>query len=604
MRLIAQEGEHKGKDWSQLFDKTDVMIVARDGVKLHTEIYAPKGAKEALPIVLERTPYGINDDEKGFSRILGRYSEMIPDDYIFVFQDIRGRFGSEGQFVMNRPVRNRKDDKAIDEGTDTYDTIDWLVKNVPRNNGRVGLLGISYGGWLTVMGMLEPHPALKAVSEQASPADMFLGDDFHHNGAFRLSYGYEYSTMMETDKTVFHFSFDRFDTYDWYLRLGPLSNANAKYIHGKLPTWNDFVAHPNYDEFWKAQAMPYVLPEKPKVPNLNVAGWWDQEDAYGPMKIYELMEKEDPDHLNYLAAGPWNHGGWARARGDSLGVIPFGSDTSLYFRQKIEAPWFAYWLKNKGKLPLKEAVLFQTGSDKWVQFDAWPPHDAKKRELYFHEDGKLSFDAPVAGGETFDSYVSDPAHPVPYRHRPIDMTYPDDHPGGWYTWLVEDQRFVDNRPDVLSWQTEELKEDVTLAGSVTAKLFAATTGSDSDWVVKLIDVYPENYPEKWQLSGYELMIADEVFRGRFRKSFEKPEPITPGAVTAYTIDLHTANHVFKKGHRIMVQVQSSWFPIIDRNPQKFVPNIFEAKEGDFVKATQRIYRSKEHPSGVEISVVQ
>jgi uncharacterized protein len=603
-QLIAQEGEEKGNDWSQLFDKTDVMIAARDGVKLHTEIYAPKGAKEALPIVLERTPYGIKDDEKGFSQILGRYAEMIPDDYIFVFQDIRGRFGSEGQFVMNRPVRNREDAKAIDEGTDTYDTIDWLVKNVPRNNGRVGLLGISYGGWLTVMGMLEPHPALKAVSEQASPADMFLGDDFHHNGAFRLSYGYEYSTMMETDKTVFHFSFDRFDTYDWYLRLGPLSNANAKYIHGKLPTWNDFVAHPNYDEFWKAQAMPYVLPEKPKVPNLNVAGWWDQEDAYGPMKIYELMEKEDPDHLNYLAAGPWNHGGWARARGDSLGPIPFGSDTSLYFRQKIEAPWFAYWLKNKGKLPLKEALLFQTGSDKWVQFDAWPPRDAKKRELYFHEDGKLSFDAPGSGGETFDSYVSDPAHPVPYRHRPIDMTYPDDHPGGWYTWLVEDQRFVENRPDVLSWQTEELKEDVTLAGSVTAKLFAATTASDSDWVVKLIDVYPENYPEKWQLSGYELMIADEVFRGRFRKSFEKPEPITPGAVTPYNIDLHTANHVFKKGHRIMVQVQSSWFPIIDRNPQKFVPNIFEAKEGDFVKATQRIYRSKEHPSGVEISVVQ
>ena len=352
--------------------------------------------------------------------------------------------------------------------------------------------------------------------------------------------------------------------------------------------------------------MPYLL-TKPKVPNLNVAGWWDQEDFYGPMKIYELMEREDPDHLNYLAAGPWNHGGWGGGRGASLGEIPFGSDTALYFRQKIEAPWFAYWLKNKGKLPLKEALLFQTGSDKWVEFDAWPPREARKRELYFREDGKLSFEAPSAasgGGEAFDSYVSDPAHPVPYRHRPIDMTYPDDHPGGWYTWLVEDQRFVENRPDVLSWQTEELKEDVTLAGAVTAKLFAATTGSDSDWIVKLIDVYPEKLEEKWQLSGYELMIADEVFRGRFRRSFERPEPITPGAVTAFTIDLHTANHVFKKGHRIMVQVQSTWFPIIDRNPQKFVPNIFEAKEEDFVKATQKIYRSKEHPSGVEISVLQ
>ncbi len=590
-------------DYSLLFDKTDVMIIARDGVKLHTEIYTPKNSKEPLPIIMERTPYGLHDDDKGYSRILTRYSEMIPDDYIFVFQDIRGRYGSEGAFVMQRPVRDPKDPKAIDEGTDTYDTIDWLVKNVPHNNGRAGLVGISYGGWLTVMGMLDPHPALKAVSEQASPADMFLGDDFHHNGAFRLSYGFEYSTMMETGKTNFAFQFDLFDTYEWYLRLGALSNANKKYIHGTLPTWNNFVAHPNYDAFWKQQAMPYIL-TKPKVPNLNVAGWWDQEDSYGPMKIYELLEKKDPNHLNYLVAGPWNHGGWGRSLGDSLGPISFGSDTGLYFRQKIEAPWFAYWLKNKGSLPLKEALLFQTGSDKWVQFDSWPPHDAATRELYFHKDGRLSFEAPTAAAaRAVDSYVSDPAHPVPYRHRPIDMTYPTDHPGGWYTWLVQDQRFVDNRPDVLTWQTDELTEDTILAGQVTAKLFASTTGSDSDWVVKLIDVYPEKYPQDWKLSGYELMIADEVFRGRFRKSFEKPEPITPGTITPFTIDLHTANHVFKKGHRIMVQVQSTWFPIIDRNPQKFVPNIFEAKESDFQKATQRVYRSKEFPSGVVLSLL-
>jgi putative CocE/NonD family hydrolase len=589
-------------DYSLLFDKTDVMIAARDGTKLHTEIYAPKNSAAPFPMVIERTPYGLHDDDKGYSRILARYAEMIPDDYIFVFQDIRGRYGSEGTFVMQRPVRDPKDAKAIDEGTDTYDTIDWLVKNVPHNNGRAGLLGISYGGWLTVMGMLEPHPALKAVSEQASPADMFLGDDFHHNGAFRLSYGFEYSTMMETGKTNFVFNFDQFDTYGWYLRLGALSNADKNYIHGTLPTWKDFVAHPNYDAFWKQQAMPYLL-TKPKVPNLNVAGWWDQEDAYGPMKIYELLEKNDPDHLNYLVAGPWNHGGWGRGAGKSLGAISFGSDTSLYFRQKIEAPWFAYWLKNKGSLPLKEALLFQTGSDKWVQFDSWPPQNAPARELYFHPDGKLSFDAPQAGTpQSFDSYVSDPAHPVPYRHRPIDMTYPDDHAGGWPTWLVEDQRFVDNRPDVLTWQTDELKEDMTIAGQVTAKLFASTTGSDSDWIVKLIDVYPEKYPDDWKLSGYELMIADEVFRGRFRKSFEKPEPITPDAITPFTIDLHTANHVFKKGHRIMVQVQSTWFPIIDRNPQKFVSNIFEAKESDYQKVTQRIYRSKDFPSGVVVSI--
>ena len=590
-------------DFSKLFDKTEVMIPARDGTKLHTEIYTPKNAGEPLPIILERTPYGLNDDEKGYSRKLGRYAEMIAEGYIFVFQDIRGRYGSEGKFVMQRPVRDPKDPMAIDEGSDTYDTIDWLVKNVPHNNGRVGLLGISYGGWLTVMGMLDPHPALKAVSEQASPADMFLGDDFHHHGAFRLSYGFEYSTMMETDKTNFSFQFDRFDTYDWYLRLGALSNANKNYIHGMLPTWNDFVAHPNYDSFWKQQAMPFIL-TRPRVPNLNVAGWWDQEDFYGPMKIYELLEKNDPDHLNYLVAGPWNHGGWSHGTGQSLGPIPFGSDTALYFRQKIEAPWFAYWLKNKDSLPLKEALLFQTGSDTWVQFDSWPPRNAQVHNLYFREDGNLSFDAPTSdSAQAFDSYISDPAHPVPYRNRPIDMTYPADHPGGWYTWLVQDQRFVDNRPDVLSWQTGELKEDVTLAGQVTAKLFASTTGSDSDWIVKLIDVYPEKFPQDWKLSGYELMIAGEVFRGRFRNSFEKPEPLTPGVITPFTIDLHTANHVFKKGHRIMVQVQSTWFPVIDRNPQKFVPNIFEAKESDYQKATQRIYRSKRYPSSVKISVL-
>jgi uncharacterized protein len=598
--------QQKPPDYSAQFDKTDAMIAARDGVKLHTEIYAPKNAAEPLPIVIERTPYGLEDDEKGYSRILGRYGEMIPDGYIFVFQDIRGRYGSEGQFVMQRPVRDancRAKTSCIDEGTDTYDTIDWLVKNVPRNNGRVGLLGISYGGWLTVMGMLEPHPALKAASEQASPADMFLGDDFHHNGAFRLSYGFEYSALMETGKTNFAFAFDRFDTYEWYLRLGALPNANKNYLHGTLPTWNDFVAHPNYDSFWKQQAMPFVL-TKPTVPNLNVAGWWDQEDFYGPMKIYEILEKNDPQHLNYLAVGPWNHGGWARSAGNSLGNIPFGSDTALYFRQKIEAPWFAYWLKDKGALPVKEAVLFQTGSDTWVQFDSWPPRGAQARDLYFHEDGKLSCDPPQSdSAEAFDTYISDPAHPVPYRHRPIDVTYPEDHPGSWFTWLVEDQRFVDNRPDVLTWQTEPLADDLTLAGSVTGDLFASTSGSDSDWVVKLIDVYPEKDAAHWRLSGYELMIADEIFRGRFRSSFEKPEPITPGAVTSFTVDLHTANHVFKKGHRIMVQVQSTWFPLYDRNPQKFVPNIFEAADSDYQTATQRIYRSKRFPSHVEISVL-
>ena len=591
------------RDYTATFDKTEVMIPTRDGVRLHTEIYTPKNAIEPLPILFERTPYGISSANGGYSSMLSRYNEMMTDGYIFVFQDIRGRYASEGKFVMLRPIHDPADTKGVDESTDTYDTIDWLIKNVPHNNGRVGLDGISYDGFLVTMGMINPHAALKAVSEQACMGDTFLGDDFFHNGAFRLSYAFEYAALLESSKENFSFSFDRFDLYDWYLRLGPLSNANAKYFHGSIPSWNDFIAHSNYDDFWKRHAIAYGLKE-PTVPNLNVAGWWDQEDLYGPTALYERLEKFDENNRNYLVAGPWNHGGWGRGKGDTLGEIPFGSDTGIYFRQRIEAPWFAFWLKDKGKLPLEEALLFQTGSDSWTSFDSWPPREAQPRNLYFREDGKLSFDAPqAAAAETFDSYISDPAHPVPYRNRPVDMTYPEDHRGSWYTWLVQDQRFVDQRPDVLTWQTDALTEDVTVAGKITAKLFASTTGSDSDWIVKLIDVYPEKVATDWKLSGYELMIANEIFRGRFRNSFEKPEPITPNEVTPFAIDLHTANHVFKKGHRIMVQVQSTWFPLYDRNPQKFVPNIFEAKDSDFQKATQRIYRSKRSPSSVEISVL-
>jgi len=590
-------------DYAQRFDKREVMIPMRDGVKLHTEIYSPKDTPEPLPILMNRTPYGISNPDKGVSNMIYRYADMVPDGYIFVFQDIRGRYGSEGKFVMLRPIHDAADAKGIDESTDTYDTIDWLVKNVPRNNGRVGLDGISYDGFLVTMGMVNPHPALKAASEQACIGDTWLGDDFFHNGAFRLSYAFEYAPLLETSTENYSFPFDRFDVYDFYLRLGPLANANAKYFHGTIPSWNEFVAHPSYDEFWKRHAVAYGLKE-PTVPNLNVAGWWDQEDFYGPMATYERLEKSDKKNLNFIVAGPWNHGGWGGGPGKTLGEIPFGSDTGVYFRRNIEAPWFAFWLKDKGKLPLKEAMMFQTGSDTWTVFDAWPPREAKTRSLYFHEDGKLSFEAPdTDASQAFDSYESDPAHPVPYRQRPVDRTYPHDHPGSWYTWLVQDQRFVDERPDVLTWQTEELAEDVTVAGQVTGKLFASTTGSDSDWVVKLIDVYPQKVSADWKLSGYELMIADEIFRGRYRHSFEMPEAITPNEVTPYTIDLHTANHVFKKGHRMMVQVQSTWFPLYDRNPQKFVPNIFEAKESDFQKATQRVYRSKRFPSSVEISVL-
>jgi putative CocE/NonD family hydrolase len=582
----------------ELFNKAEVMIPMRDGVKLHTIIFTPKNQSEPLPFILRRTPYGIDGPPGPLFN--NYYRELAEEGYIFVLQDIRGRFKSEGKFVMQRPLRASGESKSIDESTDTYDTIDWLLKNVPNNNGRVGMLGISYDGWLTVMGMLDPHPALKAVSPQASPADMFLGDDFHHNGAFRLSYGFEYAAMMETSKDVEQFQFDKYDTYEWYLKLGPLSNVNLKYLHGKIPTWNDFVEHPNYDAFWVRQAFPRQTPEV-KVPALNVAGWWDQEDFYGPLRIYKTLEKNDPRHLNFLIAGPWNHGGWGRSDGSKLGRIDFGGATSRHFREKIQAPFFAYYLKDKGTLDQPEAITFQTGANKWASYDAWPPRESKMRDLYFQAEHQLSFVKPTASTAAFDSYISNPANPVPYRPRPVEPTY---YPkgSGWYTWLLEDQRFVQYRPDVLALETEPLTEDLVVTGEIEARIFASTTGSDSDWIVKLIDVYPEDYPTDHRLGGYQLMIANDVLRGRFRKSFERPSPITPGQVNEYTIDLHSVNHRFLKGHKIMVQVQSTWFPVIDRNPQTFVPNIFKAKASDYRTATQRIYRSARYASHISLPV--
>jgi hypothetical protein len=577
----------------------EVMIPARDGVRLHAKIFSPKQQREPLPIIMTRTPYGIANAAGSF----GSYFKALAEEgYIFVFEDIRGKFGSEGTFVMQRPARAPGDTTALDEGTDTYDTIDWLLKNVERNNGRVGMLGVSYSGWTTIMAALEPHPALRAISPQASPSDMWLGDDFHHNGAFRLSYGFEYAAMMEAGKDVQQFTFDRYDTYDWYLSLGPLANVNKKYLHEKIPTWNDYVAHPDYDRFWTRQTMIPHLGDV-KVPTLNVAGWWDQEDFYGPIQIYQALEKNDTKHLNYLVVGPWNHGGWAGTAGDRLGPIGFGSATAEYFRNDIQAPWFAYFLKDKGRLDLPEALTFEAGSNRWQRWDAWPPaRHTVQRLAYLAPDRALAFDKPTSAGPAFDSYVSDPSHPVPYRHRPIQSTY---FPGGskWSTWLVEDQRFVHDRSDVLDWESAPLEADLSIAGEITAHLFASTTGSDADWIVKLIDVYPEQYPQNWDLAGYELMVSNEVFRGRYRRSFEKPQAITPGAVLEYAFSLHTQNYTFLKGHRLMVQVQSTWFPIIDRNPQTFVPNIFQATPADFRAATHHIHRSARYPSHLAIPVV-
>jgi len=456
------------------------------------------------------------------------------------------------------------------------------------------------------MAGLDPHPALKASVPAASPADMWIGDDFHHNGAFRLSYGLEYTYMMESSKEITNTAnlVNNPDVYQWYLDLGSLANVDAKYFKKGLPTWNDFVNHPDYDAFWKRQGFAPWL-NRVTVPTLNVAGWWDQEDFYGPVTIYRLLEKYDTKKLNYLVVGPWNHGGWRGRTGDKLGNIEFGSPTAQYFRKNIETPWFAYWLKDKGKLQLAEATTFESGANEWRSYDSWPPkREVTERKLYFQSGGRLAFEPPPSTkpDSAFDAYVSDPAKPVPYRVRPIAPSFTDG--STWSTWLADDQRFAQDRPDVAVWQTPPLEEDIVIAGDVLAKLFASTTGSDADWVVKLIDVYPEKYEPNPKLGGYQFMVSNDVFRGRFRKSFEKPEPITPNKVEEFSVDLHQQSYRFKKGHRLMVQVQSSWFPLIDRNPQTYVPNIFMAKDSDFRAATQKVFRSPQHASFISLPVVQ
>ena len=577
--------------------RTEAMIPMRDGVRLFTQIDAPKNPSGPLPILLLRTPYGLGSITP--DQIATLLSELSSDGYIIVRQDIRGRFKSEGSFVMLRQPRDPKDKKAIDESTDTYDSIAWLLTNTPNNNGKVGMAGTSYGAWLSVMGMLDPHPALKAVVQQASPADMWLGDDFHHNGAFRLSYGFEYAYMMESSKEITDPTtiIDKLDAYEWYLNLGALSNVDKKYFHGKIPTWTDFVNEPDYSAFWKRQGFAPWL-NRVTVPILNVAGWWDQEDFYGPIKIYELLERHDTAKQNFLVVGPWNHGGWSRGEGSKLGRIEFGSPTAAHYRKNILAPFFAHYLKGQGAGPRTEALTFRTGENKWVEHGQWPPkQNITDRKLYFQGGKKLSFTSPPANeSKCFESYVSAPDSPVPYRPRPIQVR------SGWPVWLVEDQRFVDGRPDVLTYQSETLTEDVTVSGRIVANIFASTSGTDSDWIVKLIDVYPDKYEPDRSMSGYQLMIAGDVFRARYLKSFEKPEPLKANAIYHYQIPFPANDHTFKKGHRIMVQVQSTWFPVIDRNPQTFVPNIFLAKDSDFKRATQTIWCSGPHVSYIALPV--
>ena len=588
----------------------------RDGVHLQTVILTPVDQTKPLPILFRRTPYGVPDQAP--AQLPTSWKELARDGYVFVIQNLRGRFKSEGVFLLTSQV-NLADSTSTNETTDAYDSIEWLLHHVPNNSGKVGMYGVSYDGLTTALALLHPHPALKAMSEQASPVDQWMNDDDHRYGALRESYTFEYAVLEQADKNKnTNFSFEIYDAYSWYMALGPLSNINTRYLHGTIPYWNDVVAHPDYDDFWKKEAWIRQL-HASTVPNLNVAGFFDQEDPWGPWQIFRHAAARDPAHANFMVAGPWYHGQWQSAKGDSIGLIALGGhETAREFRENIQAPFFRYYLHGEGEKPGWQASTFQSGANRWRTYAVWPPAEAKPRNLYLHADGTLSFDAPRAGrglrGTGFREFVSDPANPVPYRKRPISPTYPA---GDWRRWEVDDQRFVDGRPDVLTFVSAPLDHDLTVTGEVSAALFASTSGTDADFIIKLIDVYPEDaQPNAWDpeagpvpgqyarsMNGYQLPIAMEVRRGRYLTSYERPQPLVRNTPREWTIPLRDRDHVFLKGHRLMVQVQSTWFPLIDRNPQKFVPSIYQATAADFVKATQRVYSTPALPSHIVLPVV-
>ncbi len=564
--------------------RTEAMIPVRDGVKLHAVILRPKSSESGapLPFLMERTPYGV-DGYTGDRVVLSK-PELAKSGYIFVYEDIRGRYKSEGQFVMNRPVVVHTTKQDIDETTDTVDTIDWLLKNVPNNDGKVGVLGISYPGFLAMMAGIDASPAVKAISPQAPMTDVWMGDDFFHNGAFRETYGFDYVQQLEGQKTDVRVD-TKEDTYNFFLKDVNFAGAAKQAGMENLPTAKIFLTQPSYTKFWQAMAVERDLSHV-DVPTLEVGGWWDQEDMWGTQAEYAALHPHDSKHEVFMVLGPWNHGGWARGPGSELGgdfgKVQFGEPTGEEYRTRYEAPFFEYYLKGKPGFDLKGVASFRTGANQWQEYAAWPPKSGFKTSFVW-----LSTNGELLGSSTgfaplptklLATYVADPADPVPYRHRPIQATYGNG--SKWRTWLVEDQRFLDGRQDIARFSGETLDHDVTVTGDVKAELFASTTGTDADWIVKLIDVAPD---------GQQTMIVDEIFRGRYRKSFEKPEAIPADKVEEYQWSLHGADHTFLKGHKMMVTVQSSWFPLYDRNPQTFVPNIMSAPATAYQKATVKIY---------------
>jgi uncharacterized protein len=583
------------------YQRSEVMIPMRDGIKLHAVILKPSDIAAPLPFLIQRTPYGV--DETNRMTFFGGRPELARDGYIYVAEDIRGRFKSEGVFVMSRPQESHKDPKATDESTDAYDTVDWLLKNIQGHNGRAGFVGTSYPGFLAMEAGIDPHPAVKAISPQAPMIDVWKGDDFFHNGAFRQTYGYDYVYGMETSKKHSEVSYGKGkdgkpkDGYDYFLERGSFAQDVKKSgVKKPFPTWKLFLDHPSYDVVWASRGVENHL-SVVAVPTLSVGGYYDQEDMWGPQEEYKTLEPHDLKHDNYLVLGPWRHGYWSSSS-RHLGNLDYGQSIGTEFRTQIEAKFFGHYLKDEPGFDLKDTASFQTGSNTWKRYEHFPPHESQPTSLHLIAKGELSWNEIKEPAKT--SYTSDPANPVPYRHRPIQPTY---GPGSqWFNWLTEDQRFVFGRPDVATWKLPVLKKDLIMTGEVMADIFASTSGTDNDMVVKLIDQYPDNDPDP-KMRGYQLMINEEIFRGRYLQGYEKPIPIRADSIREYRFSLHAVDHVFKAGHTVMVEAQSSWFPLYDRNPQTYVKNIMLAKPEDYKTATITIYSDKDHDSNLQVPLM-
>lgn len=614
LRLTIYQGadsraaKDDGKYIRRHYVKREYQIPMRDGVHLFTAVYSPKNTSKEYPILMFRTPYSCSPyGENEYRTKLGSGRHFAEERFIFVYQDVRGRFMSEGEFVNMTPhIDNKLSKSDVDESSDAYDTIEWLLENIPNHNGKVGQWGVSYPGFYTAASMIDHHPALVASSPQAPIADWWY-DDFHHHGAFFLPHGFNFMAVFGQPRPELTTEWgDRFkhetpDGYQFFLDLGPLKNVNESYFDGDIAFWTEMIEnHPNYDAFWqKRNLLPHLKNVSPAV--MTVGGWYDAEDLYGIFKTYRSIEEKNPEVFNIFVVGPWVHGGWTRTPGDRVGNVQFGSETTKFYKENIELPFFIHFLKGQGDMDLPEAYMFETGANQWRTFDHWPPANLDMRDLFLRENGGLAFDPPDESDVAFDEYVSDPAKPVPYTETITT--------GMTKAYMTDDQRFAGRRPDVLVYQTEVLEEDVTLAGPILADLWVSTSGSDSDWIVKLIDVFPpdaedfEGIEKRMRTGGYQMMVRSEVIRGRFHNSYEFPQPFVANQPTNVKLELLDVLHTFQKGHRIMVQIQSTWFPLVDRNPQTYVENPYMADEEDFIKATQRVYRSGSRRTRLRVGVL-